>query len=83
MLWAMVAKPNRVSFFLIPSAAFAPDHMGAVYGLDAIPTQWREKILSCRPEAGLPGVHQPRPACFWPVDALDLAEQLVVPRKQQ
>jgi ADP-ribosyl-[dinitrogen reductase] hydrolase len=50
--------------------------MGAVYGLDAIPTQWRKKALNCRPEAGLPGVHQPRPECFWPADALELAEQL-------
>jgi ADP-ribosyl-[dinitrogen reductase] hydrolase len=65
------------------NAAICGALLGAVYGLDAIPTQWREKILSCRPEAGFPGVHQPRPECFWPVDALELAEQLVVPRKQQ
>jgi ADP-ribosyl-[dinitrogen reductase] hydrolase len=64
------------------NAAICGALLGAVYGLDAVPVQWREKVLNCRPEAGSPGVHKPRPECFWPVDALELAEQLVVPRKQ-
>lgn len=30
----------------------------------------------CRPERGLPWVKQPRPAEYWPVDALELAQRL-------
>lgn len=51
--------------------------LGAVYGLGAIPVQWAERVLDCRPKAGHPGVHRPRPECFWPVDALGLAKQLI------
>lgn len=59
------------------NAAIAGALLGAVYGREAIPTQWVERLLSCRPEAGRPQVQHPRPNCFWPVDALDLAERLV------
>jgi ADP-ribosylglycohydrolase len=59
------------------NAAIAGALLGAVYGKDAIPAQWVEKLLSCRPEAGLAHVRHPRPECFWPVDALELAKQLV------
>ncbi|CAE6715139.1 ADP-ribosylglycohydrolase family protein [Candidatus Nitrotoga fabula] len=59
------------------NAAICGALLGAVHGLDAIPTQWVDRVLKCRPKAGQPGVHRPRPGCFWPVDALDLAEQLV------
>ena len=51
--------------------------LGAAYGLESIPERWQETLRNCRPEAGKPGVHQPRPECFWPVDALELAEKLV------
>jgi len=52
--------------------------LGAVYGLDAIPAQSGvERVLNCRPKAGHPGVQRPRPECFWPVDALDLADRLI------
>ena len=51
--------------------------LGAVYGRDAVPARWVEKILNCRPKAGTPNVHKPRPQCFWPVDALELASRLV------
>jgi hypothetical protein len=47
-----------------------------VYGLDAIP-EWIERVMNCRPKAGHPGVHRLRPECFWPVDALELAEGLI------
>ena len=50
---------------------------GAVYGVEAIPAQWVERVLSCRPEAGRAGVHRPRPECFWPVDGLGLAAALL------
>lgn len=51
--------------------------LGAVHGLQAIPTQWHNVILNCRPKAGQPGVHQPRPEKYWPVDAQELAERLL------
>lgn len=59
------------------NAAIAGALLGAMYGEEAVPAQWREAILSCRPEAGLPGVHEPRPAEYWPVDALELADALL------
>ncbi|AKH19903.1 ADP-ribosylglycohydrolase family protein [Sedimenticola thiotaurini] len=59
------------------NAAICGALLGAVYGLDAIPAQWVDQVLNCRPKAGHPGVHRPRPECFWPVDALELATQLI------
>jgi ADP-ribosylglycohydrolase len=38
---------------------------------------WVQAVLNCRPEAGAPGVLRPRPSCFWPVDALELATRLL------
>ena len=55
----------------------AADDLGAVYGLDAIPAQWVDWVLNCCPQAGHPGVNRPRPECFWPVDALELADRLI------
>lgn len=63
------------------NAAITGALLGAVYGSDAVPAQWVEKILSCRPEAGQPHIRRPRPRCFWPVDALELAERLVSPAR--
>ena len=51
--------------------------LGAVNGLSTIPERWLETLRNCRPENDAPGVYQPRPECFWPVDALELAAQLV------
>jgi ADP-ribosylglycohydrolase len=59
------------------NAAICGALLGAVYGCEAIPAQWIDRILNCRPQAGHFGVHRPRPECFWPVDALELAERLV------
>jgi ADP-ribosyl-[dinitrogen reductase] hydrolase len=59
------------------NAAIAGALLGAVYGRDNIPVQWRDKLLDCRPEAGRPHVRHPRPECFWPVDAFELAMSLV------
>lgn len=58
------------------NAAIAGALLGAVYGVDAVPAQWRDKVLSCRPEAGR-HVRHPRPECFWPVDALQIVQCLV------
>lgn len=59
------------------NAAIAGALLGAVHGLAAIPEQWRRCVLGCRPQVGQPGVHRPRPECFWPTDALDLAQQVL------
>jgi ADP-ribosyl-[dinitrogen reductase] hydrolase len=59
------------------NAAIAGALLGAVHGRDAIPAPWLGSILSCRP---LPksGTSHLRPVEFWPVDALRLAERLLV-----
>jgi ADP-ribosyl-[dinitrogen reductase] hydrolase len=59
------------------NAAICGALLGALYGIDAIPKRWADTVLSCRPESGKPGVHQPRPPEYWPVDALELAAKLV------
>lgn len=59
------------------NAAICGALLGAVYGLDAVPLQWVTCVLGCRPKSGTAGVYRPRPECFWPVDALDLAARLV------
>ena len=59
------------------NGAIAGALLGAVHGVEAIPQQWRDRVLTCRPISGLPEVKRPRPACFWPVDALVLAEHLL------
>lgn len=59
------------------NAAICGVLLGVVYGREAIPAQWLESLQNCRPEAGHPRVRHPRPECFWPVDVLELAEELV------
>lgn len=59
------------------TAAIAGALLGAVMGREAVPARWQRAVLSCRPMAGLSGVRRPRPATYWPVDALLLAERLV------
>ena len=59
------------------NAAIAGALLGAVWGRSAIPAQWEDSILNCRPKVGEPNVRRPRPERFWPVDALALAEALV------
>jgi hypothetical protein len=59
------------------NAAIAGALLGAVWGRGAIPLQWLDRILCCRPISGIASVERPRPETFWPVDALWLAERLV------
>jgi ADP-ribosyl-[dinitrogen reductase] hydrolase len=59
------------------NAAIAGALLGAVHGRDAMPQQWVDKILNCRPAFGQANVQHPRPECFWPVDALHIARRLV------
>jgi ADP-ribosylglycohydrolase len=60
------------------NAAIAGALLGALHGARAVPAQWRQMVLTCRPQHGAPGVQQPRPPVVWPVDALQVAEQLLV-----
>ena len=85
-LWQLLHAPNLEEAVIDTvmrggdtdtNAAICGALLGAVRGRNAIPTQWTERVLNCRPAAGQPHVRRPRPECFWPVDALGLAERLV------
>ena len=58
------------------NAAIGGALLGAVWGIAAIPAQWTNAVLSCRADRDRPGVANPRPQQFWPVDALELAGRL-------
>lgn len=60
------------------NAAIAGALLGAVHGRESLPQRWRNLVLSCRPVPGAPGVGRPRPPAFWPIDALELAERLLL-----
>jgi ADP-ribosylglycohydrolase len=60
------------------NAAIVGALAGAVHGAAAVPFKWRDCVLTCRPVWGLTDVAKPRPSDFWPVDALILAERLLV-----
>ena len=59
------------------NAAICGALLGAVHGRSSVPEQWQRMVLTCRPLLGQPGVSQPRPAVYWPTDALTLAERLL------
>jgi ADP-ribosyl-[dinitrogen reductase] hydrolase len=59
------------------NAAICGALLGAAQGRDAVPLRWRRAVLSCRSVA-VGGVRHPRPTAYWPDDALDLAEALLV-----
>ena len=59
------------------NAAICGALLGAVYGLDYIPSRWIYCIVNCRPRQGKKYVIRPRPEYYWPADALELAEKLV------
>jgi ADP-ribosylglycohydrolase/fructose-1,6-bisphosphatase/inositol monophosphatase family enzyme len=57
------------------NGAIAGALLGAVHGRPAVPAQWREMILSCRPHPRR--APHPRPMEYWPSDVLELAECLL------
>ena len=59
------------------NAAICGALLGAVRGRDAVPTQWTECLQNCRPSGERTDVYHPRPEYYWPVDALELAAQLL------
>ena len=62
------------------NAAICGALLGAVHAREAFPGRWVDGVLGCRPEEGRPGVSTPRPRCYWPADALELAQRLTQPR---
>jgi ADP-ribosyl-[dinitrogen reductase] hydrolase len=58
------------------NAAVAGALLGAVHGREAVPAQWRQMILSCRPHPLR--TPRPRPMAYWPVDVPELAERLLL-----
>ncbi|MBI5513224.1 MAG: ADP-ribosylglycohydrolase family protein [Deltaproteobacteria bacterium] len=60
------------------NGAIAGALLGAVHGREAVPRRWQRAVLSCRPTVVTGNVHHPRPVTFWPVDALVLAERLLL-----
>lgn len=64
------------------NAAIAGALLGAIHGARAIPSQWRQAVLTCRPHTGA-SAQQPRPQAFWPVDALILAERLATTKHDE
>lgn len=59
------------------NAAICGALLGAAQGREAVPLRWRRLVLSCRAVSGS-DVRHPRPTMYWPDDALDLAEMLLV-----
>ena len=59
------------------NAAICGALLGALHGRDAIPTRWRQRVLTCRPMDEIEARH-PRPVDFWPVDAYELSEALLI-----
>ncbi|MBF0266914.1 MAG: ADP-ribosylglycohydrolase family protein [Gammaproteobacteria bacterium] len=59
------------------NAAICGALLGSVYSKKAIPQQWIDSLLNCRPEEGHSHIHHPRPTCFWPVDVMEIAENLI------
>jgi ADP-ribosylglycohydrolase len=59
------------------NAAIAGALLGAAFGAEAIPEQWRSCLLACRPFDGDRRTAHPRPEVYWPCDALELATQLL------
>jgi ADP-ribosyl-[dinitrogen reductase] hydrolase len=65
------------------NAAICGALLGAVFGRSSIPAQWQHMVLTARAMPGWPGVQQPRPAIYWPTDALVIAERLVTSARDQ
>jgi ADP-ribosylglycohydrolase/fructose-1,6-bisphosphatase/inositol monophosphatase family enzyme len=58
------------------NAAIAGALLGAVHGRDAIPAQWRQMVLSCRPHPSR--ARRARPERYWPIDVAEVAERLLL-----
>jgi ADP-ribosylglycohydrolase/fructose-1,6-bisphosphatase/inositol monophosphatase family enzyme len=59
------------------NGAIAGALLGAVHGREGVPRRHREQVITCRPLRET-GALQARPREFWPVDAMVLAEGLLL-----
>jgi len=59
------------------NGAIAGALLGAVHGREAVPLRYREQVLTRRPLREV-GALQPRPRELWPIEALMLAEALLL-----
>ncbi|MGI9558824.1 MAG: ADP-ribosylglycohydrolase family protein [Thermodesulfobacteriota bacterium] len=59
------------------NAAICGALLGSVYGEGAVPEQWKKCLKNCRPSHDNPKAENPRPECYWPCDAVELAEKLL------
>ena len=59
------------------NAAICGALLGAAMGSEAVPKRWRDVIVACRPSGSNPRAHSPRPKCYWPCDAEELAGRLL------
>lgn len=60
------------------NAAITGALLGAVRRRQDVPAQWRHMVLSCRPLPGDSRGYPVRPKPVWPVDAMQLAERLLL-----
>lgn len=60
------------------NAAISGALLGALHGESSLPDQWTQAILNCRPSKDNPDAIRIRPEHYWPVDALELADALVM-----
>jgi len=59
------------------NAAICGALLGAAFGRGQIPTQWEKAVLNCRPDESDRTIHNPRPEVFWPMDTLELVDNLL------
>ena len=59
------------------NGAIAGALLGAVHGRAAVPFQWMQMVLSCRPDSVIHPAH-PRPQFLWPIDVTIVAENLLL-----
>lgn len=58
------------------NGAIAGALLGAIYGLEKVPQDWKDTVANCWPSADNPKSKRPRPPSFWPNDFMSLAERL-------
>jgi ADP-ribosylglycohydrolase len=65
------------------NAAICGALFGTAVGFEAIPKRWRNVIIACSPSGKNPRARHPRPECYWPCDAEELADLLLEQQQQK
>jgi ADP-ribosylglycohydrolase len=58
------------------NAAITGALLGAVFGRESVPAQWRSLVLSCHSTG--PRAQRARPRVYWPADVYEVAERLLL-----